>query len=358
MFDNLVYNKNMDITTIMQGYDAIVVTSSANLFYLSGIASSDAMIMLTNERSVYITSKLYEVEASEKLPSSFDLEITDRASYITYLRRELTSCAKVGVEMRSMTADVYFKIFDSLKCVVSDISERFDLLRTGKRSSELRCIKRAEAMVDAAFDATIPLLVEGITEKEVRAILQNAMLREGADGFAFDTIVAFGENAAKPHAVPSDRPLKKGDCIVMDFGAKCNGYCSDFTRTLYCGEPNKSFKAAYDLVLKAQTDAIDYLLNGGRNCREADSVARNVIDRSAFRGCFTHTLGHGVGIEIHEAPTLSQKSTELLLEGEVFTVEPGIYVEGEFGIRIESLLTIENGKVTVIDRSNKEIITV
>ena len=144
----------------------------------------------------------------------------------------------------------------------------------------------------------------------------------------------------------------------MDFGAKYDGYCSDFTRTLYCGVPSERFREAYAAVLKAHSDAIEYIASGGRSVAEADAVARKVIDTSPFAGAFTHSLGHGVGIEIHETPYLKPNSEDVLRDGTVFTIEPGVYFEGEFGIRIESLVAIENGKLTVIDRSSKEIITV
>ena len=180
-------------------------------------------------------------------------------------------------------------------------------------------------------------------------------MRNGAEGTAFDTIVAFGENAAMPHAVPSERALKKGDCVLMDFGAKYAGYCSDFTRTVCFGAPTVAFREAYDIVLRSHLAALTYIQSGGRICAEADRIARDIVDSSSFKGLFTHTLGHGVGIEIHESPSLGKQSKDLLEDGSVFTVEPGIYVEGEFGIRIESLAKIENCKLTVIDRSDKEI---
>lgn len=348
----------MKVETLLQDLDAVIVTSPASLYYLSGVENADAVILLTRSSRYYVTSPLYEVEAHRSLSPNFTLVILGAEEKISFLRKRLSSFGHVGIESANMSVLTYQTIFSELKAEVTDVSKRISLLRRVKSSSEIALIKKAEAIVDYAFSSIMRTLCEGVTEKQVRQLLQDAMLRDGADGFAFDTIVAFGENAAKPHAVPSDRALRKGDCIVMDFGAKFGGYCSDFTRTLYCGDPSEKFLAAYDVVLQAHLAAVSYVENGGRNAAEADAVARKIIDDSPFKGAFNHSLGHGVGIEIHETPYLKPNSKDVLEEGSVFTIEPGVYFEGEFGIRIESLLAIENGKPTVIDRSNKEIITV
>ena len=348
----------MNIFAVLSEQDAVVITSPANLFYISGIANADAIIILMKDRNYYITSPLYEVEVRQNLPSEFEPLIIRGESRVSAVRRLLGDLSKVGIEGGSMDVDTYFGLFDKKDCRIVDISDRFLSQRTIKAPYELERIKVAESIVEYAFSKTVDALHEGITEKEVRYLLQDEMFRQGADGLAFDTIVAFGENAAKPHAVPSDRALRKGDCIVMDFGAKYKGYCSDFTRTLYCGTPSDRFLEAYACVLKAHKDAIDYVDRGGIKASEADAVARKVIEDSCFSGLFNHSLGHGVGVEIHEAPYLKPNSMDMLLDNEVFTIEPGLYSEGEFGIRIESLVALENGKLTVIDRSSKEIITV
>lgn len=348
----------MKAEALLQDLDAIIVTSPAALYYLSGLENEDAVILLTHSQRYYVTSPLYEVEAHRSLSSDLTLQILGSAEKTSFLRKEISSFGKVGIESANMSVLTYQAIFSELGIETSDISDRIYALRQIKSLSEMTLIKKAEAIVDHAFASVVKRISEGMTEKEVRNLLQADMLQRGADGMAFDTIVAFGENAAKPHARPSDRPLRKGDCIVMDFGAKYGGYCSDFTRTIHCGAPSEKFLAAYETVLKAHMTAIEYLEKGGRSAAEADAVARSVIEASPFKGAFNHSLGHGVGIEIHEAPYLKPNSRDLLREGSVFTIEPGVYLEGEFGIRIESLLAIENGKPTVIDRSNKEIITV
>ena len=348
-----VYNNAMK-SDLLRDCDCAIITSPASLYYLSGIDQSDAVILLTNEVSLYLTNPLYEVAVKSALGSDFTVKILSRRELSEFIRFMVTSASVIGVECSDLTLSRFHALIGAEVPRTVDLSPILTGMRVKKSASELNAIKRAESIVDQAFSEVRALLKEGVTEKEIKNELVYRLLRNGAEREAFDTIVAFGENAAMPHAVSTDRPLKKGDAILMDFGAKYKGYCSDFTRTLCFGEPTERFREAYDLVLKSQLAAIDYLEAGGRSASEADKVAREIIDQSAFRGAFNHTLGHGVGLEIHEAPALSAGSDDILTEGMVFTIEPGIYVEGEFGIRIESLVAIENGKLTVIDRSDKE----
>ena len=343
---------------LLKECECAVVTSPASLYYLSGFDQSDAVILLTKEQNYYITNPLYEVAVKSSLKGDFIVKILDRREQTSFIREILGTASTVGVECDHLTLTAYHLLLGELNCRPIDISSHLKGMRAVKTDAELGCIKLAEGMVDDAFHEILPLLRIGVTEREIKDKLLFALLARGAEGVAFDTIVAFGENAAMPHAVSSDRPLKQGDCILMDFGAKYRGYCSDFTRTVCCGAPSDAFRAAYEDVLNAQRAAIAYIERGGRSASEADKSARAVIDSGRYQGLFRHTLGHGVGIEIHEAPYLSEKSEDLLQEHAVFTLEPGIYVEGAFGIRIESLVAIENGKLTVIDRSDKEIYTV
>ena len=349
----------MNIESLLANCDLAIVTSPASLKYLSGFDQSDAVILLTREERIFVTNPLYEVAVKGVLSSEWEVRVLSRREQWPCLRGAVASAGKVGVEYGHMTIDLYHALFGAEQVAKTvDITPSLAALRLVKTEDELAIIKHAEGIVDTVYSEILPLLQVGVTEREIATEIMLHLLRHGAEGTAFDTIVAFGERAAMPHAVPSDRVLRKGDCVLMDFGAKYRGYCSDFTRTVFCGEPTTRFREAYALVLGAQRAAIGYLIAGGRSAAEADAVARRMIDDSAFKGAFNHTLGHGVGIDIHEAPALSQPSNHVLSDGMVFTVEPGIYVEGEFGIRIESLLAIEKGKLTVIDRSDKEIFTV
>ena len=343
----------MNYDLLLQACDCAIVTAPASLYYLSGYDMSDAVILITKERSYYLTNPLYEVAVKGALRDGFETVILGRSEIVTFLREKAAFAKRIGVEYEHLTLAKLLAMIPDKE--TEDISPLIAAMRLVKRADEIAVIKEAESIVDRAYLDVLPLIKPGVTEKEIREAIRNGLLRYGADDTSFDTIVAFGENAAMPHAVPSDRPLREGDCVLMDFGAKYKGYCSDFTRTIHCGAPSEKFLAAYECVLSAQRAAIRYLESGGRSASEADRIARDVIDAGPFRGTFRHTLGHGVGIEIHEAPTLSEKSEETLSDNVVFTLEPGIYIEGEFGIRIESLVVLENGKLTVTDRSDKEI---
>ena len=345
----------MNTDMLLHDCDCAIITSPAALYYLSGFDQADAVIVLTKSASYYLTSPLYEIAVKSAVKKSFIVKILSGKGIIDFLRTVIAREGGVGVEYDDMTLARYRDLFGESRLDAKDISPALAKLRSVKTPEEIALIKIAEGMVDKAFSNVLSHLEEGVTEKQVKELLERFLASYGAEGTAFDTIVAFGENAAMPHAVSGDRALKKGDCVLIDFGAKYKGYCSDFTRTVCFGEPSQKFREAYEVVLDAQRAAIAYLERGGRSAKEADRIARDVVDASPFRGNFNHTLGHGVGIMIHEAPALSQVSTDQLSDGMVFTVEPGVYLEGEFGIRIESLLTIENGKLTVIDRSDKEI---
>ena len=339
---------------LLKECDCAIITSPASLYYVSGVDVADAVLILTKRGNYYLTNSLYEVAVKAASPSGFELLIQTREEQSAFIKNQVENAAVIGLEYDHITL-AWFNSFFTTQDKTVDSTGTLAELRKIKSCEAREIIKQAESIVDAAFQATLPLLKPGISEKALRDALVANLVANGAEGTAFDTIVAFGENAAMPHAVPSERALREGDCVLMDFGAKYKGYCSDFTRTVHCGKPSQKFCEAYQTVLTAQRNVIAYLEKGGRSAFEADKIARETIDRSPFRGAFTHTLGHGVGIEIHEAPWLSRRSKDVLCDNEVFTIEPGVYLEGEFGVRIESLVMIENGKLTVIDRSDKEI---
>ena len=354
-----VYNNCMNVDGLLANCDLAVITSPASLMRLSGFDQSDAVILLTENERIYLTNPLYEVAVKGVLSDEWSVRVLSGKEQFAFLVAAVRAAKVVGVEYDHMTLSRYRALFGSEQIEKTvDLSPALAALRLIKSERERNIVKEAEAIVDRVYSHILPQLKVGVTERQIAAEIIRGLLRNGADGTSFDPIVAFGERAAMPHAVPSDRVLRKGDCVLMDFAAKYKGYCSDFTRTVFCGEPTERFREAYALVLAAQNAAVDYLASGGRSAAEADAVARRLIDESDYKGAFNHTLGHGVGIEIHEAPALAARSKDVLSDGMIFTVEPGIYVEGEFGIRIESLLAIENGKLTVIDRSDKQIYTV
>jgi len=225
-------------------------------------------------------------------------------------------------------------------------------LRAVKEAEEIDLITQAAQIADRALESIGPRLQPGATEKEVAWELEKSIRNLGSESIPFDIIVASGPNAALPHARPTERVINRGEPIVIDIGARCGGYCSDISRTICLGTPDDTFNRVYDAVLGAQLAAIA-IINQGMSGDEADSVARAVIAESGYGEAFGHALGHGVGLAPHELPRLGPGSTDRLVDGMVFTIEPGIYLRGWGGVRIEDTVIIENGKIEVISQARK-----
>ena len=216
-------------------------------------------------------------------------------------------------------------------------------LRAVKDACEVERLRFAQAITDAAFAHIVEFIRPGMTERQVQLELDGYLLSHGASGLAFPSIVAAGENGASPHAIVSDAPLEAGMCVVMDFGARARDYCSDMTRTVFLGEPHPKMRAAYETIRRANEE-VEALLAPGITGAEAQALAERILAEEGFPGAMGHGLGHGVGIDVHELPVLSARNTEPLRAGNVVTVEPGIYLPGEFGMRLEDFgIITENG---------------
>lgn len=223
-----------------------------------------------------------------------------------------------------------------------------------KSAAEIARMRRAAEITDEVFDGVLAFLKEGVTEREVADFIEEKTKSLGASGVSFDTIVAFGESGAEPHHVPTDRPLARGELVTVDMGAVYEGYCSDFTRTVAFGEADEEGKKVYAIVLAAQRAAMRSVREGAA-CRAVDAVARDIIAEAGYSEAYIHGTGHGVGTLIHEAPTLNARSEESLLAGQVVTVEPGIYLKGRLGVRIEDMVLVGEGKP--FSRHTTELIT-
>jgi len=233
---------------------------------------------------------------------------------------------------------------------------RTEKLRRHKDAGEIQAIAAAQAITDAAFTEMLDLMEVGMSEIEIAAELEYRMRRLGATGLAFPSIIAAGENGARPHAVPSQRPVAGGDLLVMDFGAELDGYCSDMTRTVAFGDPGAEAREVYAVVLAAQEAALN-AARAGLPGADLDAAAREVITEAGYGACFGHGLSHGVGLQIHEAPHASPHSRDTLEVGDVISVEPGIYLPGRFGVRIEDLIAITTDGIRNFTASPKELIT-
>lgn len=230
-------------------------------------------------------------------------------------------------------------------------------LRGIKDAYEIGCLRHAQSITDAAFSHIVGFVKPGMTEREVQIELEDYMLRHGASSLAFASIVASGSNGASPHAIPGETKLEAGQCVVMDFGARAKGYCSDMTRMVFLGEPSQKMRQAYEILREANED-VEAMLRPGVTGSQAHHQAELILTKGGFGGKMGHALGHGVGIDIHEEPVLAPRNTLPLVPGNVVTVEPGIYIEGEFGMRLEDFGVITDNGFDVFSKSTHEMVII
>lgn len=269
----------------------------------------------------------------------------------------LDGAAPVGIE-DSITLGEYRKLEAALPA--SSMRETSGLvvgLRSVKDAEEISRLRAAQAITDAAFAHIVKFMRPGVTEREVQLELEGFMLRAGASALAFSSIVATGANGANPHAIPGNTRLEAGQCVVLDFGAKARGYCSDMTRVVFVGEPSAYLRNAY-AVLREANEQVEAMLKPGVTGAEAHELAERVLAEGGFKGKMGHGLGHGVGVDIHEEPVLAPRNTQPLQEGNVVTVEPGIYLPGEFGMRLEDFGVVTDGGFEVFTQSTHDLVIV
>jgi Xaa-Pro aminopeptidase len=337
------------------GIDALLVTRQMNVRYLTGFTGSNGQVLVAPEDGVFFTDSRYREQSRREVP---DLP-ADVASG-GFHRRVGDACRdrglrRVGFEAAGLTYGGWRRLDaeEDIQWVpVEDVVER---LRWSKDPDEVRLIEEAQRITDDAFDRITGKLVEGITEREAAFELDVALRQLGAERAGFDSIVAFGESAAEPHHGPGDRPLRQGDVVKMDFGAVVDGYHSDMTRTVALGDPGDRIREIHDVVLRAHLAGIEAVREGVTG-GTADEAAREVVRDAGFGDRFGHGLGHGVGLEIHEGPSLRRDGEDVLLTGAVVTVEPGVYVPGLGGARIEDTVAVEASGCRPLPRSPKELL--
>ena len=338
---------------------AVAVHDPSNMFYLTEGYTGEGLVYISAESRVIITDFRYTEQAERQAPG-FRVEMTDKGRSHNQILAELVK--EEGItELRAETNYLSVDAFEAMRGAVGEeiscvsLNKAPQLLRQVKTPAEIVAIRKACDITSEAFDAILPKIQPGMTEKELQIELDFTMLRLGADEFAFDTIIASGENGSLCHAIPGDRVLKYGDMITMDFGAKVGGYCSDMTRTVALGKPSDEMRKVYDTVLRAQTMCEDALM-AGKVCCEIDKLARDYIDARGYAGRFGHGLGHSVGIDIHEDPRLSQTCSDVLKAGIVITVEPGVYLPGVGGVRIENTCLVKENGCTPLTTADKQLI--
>ena len=344
-----------------RGYDAAVISSQINIRYLTDFDYTDGYVLVTKNKS-YVLADFRYIEAARATVNPADFEIIMPtggmlATVASLLdENEVKVVAYEDYTLACADLERMKKIFVE-KELVPGASEMADGLRLYKDAGEIEKMKKAQVITDAAFAHILKVLTPDMTEIDAALELEFFMRRQGSEGVAFETIAVSGSASSLPHGVPRNVKLERG-FFTMDFGAKFEGYCSDMTRTVVLGKADADMKKLYSTVLEAQTAALAFLKEGIA-CRDADTVARDIINGAGYEGRFGHSLGHGVGMYIHENPRLSQgvKNDVLLTRGHVVTVEPGIYIEGLYGCRIEDMVgVLEDGSIYDFTQSPKEMI--
>lgn len=339
------------------GIDAVVILDELNQRYLSDFAFTDGLLFITAEKAYMVTDFRYYEMALNTANKEFEIITPEaRTGFLGTLLID-HGCKRVGLEGLSVSYATYNSYCEKYPAVEwVNIADTIEKLRRIKTADEIELIQKAQNITDLAFAHILKVITPNMTEIEVAAELEYAMRRAGADGLAFDTIAVSGDASALPHGTPRNVKLKNG-FLTMDFGAKYQGYCSDMTRTIVIGKADEEIKKLYNTVLRAQLAAIDYL-KAGCDCGEADKIARDIIDVD-YKGLFGHSLGHAVGLFIHEAPGLSTRGFgNKLVTGNVVTVEPGIYLLGKYGCRIEDMVAITDNGIHNFTKSPKNLIEI
>ena len=343
------------------GLDGVLLTGEHNRFYASGFASTgaDGVALVTQKGNFYFTDSRY-IEAAENVVENAAIGMVRRGKgYVACINEaiELTGIKRVGFEDETMTVAGHRLYSEALRAELLPASSFMQNLRARKDARELECLEQAQRIAEKALAQILTELRPGITEKEVAARLQYLMLHFGAEKMSFDPIVAGGPNGSMPHAVPTDRELRSGEFVTMDFGCVYRGYCSDMTRTVAIGQPTEEMKKVYDTVLSAQLAGLA-AARAGATGAEIDGAARRVIEETGYGEYFCHSFGHGVGVEIHESPSAAPGNDQSLPAGSVISAEPGIYLPGRFGVRIEDVVVLEEGGCRNITRACKQLLCI
>lgn len=336
--------------------DGILITSPHNRRYVTGFTGSAGYVLITDKVATLIADFRYTEQAKQQAPH-FEI-VFDPASILQGAAEQVKKqgIKRLAFEAKHVTYSLYEalgKLLPGTELVpAADIVES---LRGVKDESEIAMIRKAAEIADAAFAHMLGFIRPGLTEREVELELEFHMRRLGASAAAFETIVASGVRSSMPHGLASDKVIEKGDLVTLDFGAYYQGYCSDITRTVAVGEPDPKLKEIYEVVRQAQLQGVTHL-KAGMTGIEADALTRDVIKAAGYGEFFGHSTGHGIGLEVHELPALSQRGSEVLHSGMVVTVEPGIYIAGLGGVRIEDDVIITETGCEILTTSPKELI--
>lgn len=317
--------------------DGMVVSSLANIRYLCGFTGSNGMILITRSAAAFYTDFRYQEQIKTEVKGC-TRKILDRDLYAAFPVADLKGVRRLGVEENHLSLARFNLLRQQIKKVkLIPMRDLVLELRRTKTPDELKRMEKAQRVTEKTLKDILGLIQPGISEMDLALEIEFRFRRFGEP--AFPPIVASGENAAKPHARVSTRRLKNGDCITFDIGCRVNGYCADMTRTVFLGKPSEELKTVYQAVLEAQNRALE-IIQPGVPAKLVDLAARDSLDRAGLGKFFGHSLGHGVGMEVHEQPVLARTSKQTLEKGDVVTIEPGVYLPGKGGVRIEDMVLV------------------
>ena len=345
------------IAAHLDGLDAILLTSEANCYYATGFMG-EGIALVTRRGSWYFTDSRYTEAADKAIGDAAVIREVSREKPFSALINEALAEAgaeKAGFEEQRMTVAEHAVYSEKLHCTLTPASALMTELRGSKDEEELSCMIAAQRIAEGALAQILKEIRPGMTEKEIAARLNYLMVSAGAEKTSFDTIVASGPNGSMPHAVPGMRKVREGDFITMDFGCVYKGYCSDMTRTVALGRPSDEMRNVYDIVLQAQLAGIA-AARAGVTGAAIDGAARKVIQDAGYGSCFGHSFGHSLGIDIHEAPNAAPGNDKPMPDGAVISAEPGIYLPGRFGVRIEDVMILRPDGAQVITKAPKALL--
>ena len=340
--------------------DCALITSDVNRRYLTGMKSSAGCILLFKEKAYFIIDFRYIEKAKKLLENDDFIEVILQDKLYLQLEKLMKkhNAGSVSIENMTMTVSQLNTFKEKLKFYVdagNSLSDKINSLRMVKTDEETECMIKAQRIAEAGLEHMFGFIDTGRTEREIQLELDYFMLKNGAEALSFDTIALSGKNTSLPHGVPGEKKIEKGDFVLLDYGAVVDGYHSDMTRTLCVGEPSEKMKEVYSIVLEAQLAGIS-AVKAGITGRELDKISRDIIKAAGYGKQFGHSLGHGVGMDIHEPPYAAGSYDGVIPAGSVVTVEPGIYIENEFGVRIEDFVIVtENGCINMT-KAPKELI--
>jgi len=337
------------------GADAMLVTKLVNVRYLTGFSGSAGIVLVGGE-DVFFTDSRYEEQSAWEVPDA--RRVIPSSGQEKVIATEVTGqgIGKLAIEAAHVTLATAKRWREEMPGVaLVETTGIVEELRKVKDATEIEALRNAAAIGDRGLAELLGRLKEGMTEIEVAAELEDTMRRAGSDGLSFPTIVAFGENAAEPHHSPKERRLRRGDLVKLDFGATSGGYHSDMTRTVSFGDPDPELAKIYEIVRSSQQAGVEAVAAGATGA-QVDGASRTIVEQAGYT--YGHGTGHGCGLEVHEAPTANKTSEDVLKPGMTVTVEPGIYLPGVGGVRIEDLVVVTDNGCDILTRSPKELVKV